>query len=103
MNDFPSCSFNFEKDDGVGEPASFASGGEVDLSAEYSSRPDVGTYNYAYIEIKNTFDIKVSYGQIGDADRTTYFTNGTLSEAAQLLGHQPLPQLLMDMSPQKLP
>ena len=30
--DTSSCSFNFEKDDGVGEAASFAAGGEVDLS-----------------------------------------------------------------------
>ena len=84
--DTSSCSFNFEKDDGVGEAASFASGGEVDLSEAYSSRPDVGTYRYAYIEIKNTFDIKAYYGPIGDTDRTTYFTNGTLSEAGTVTG-----------------
>ena len=47
--DTSSCSFNFEKDDGVGEAASFAAGGEVDLSEAYSSRPEVGTYRYAYI------------------------------------------------------
>ena len=84
--DTSSCSFNFEKDDGVGEAASFAAGGEVDLSEAYSSRPDVGTYRYAYIEIKNTFDIKAYYGPIGDTDRTTYFTNGTLSEAGTVTG-----------------
>ncbi len=89
--DTSSCSFNFEKDDGVGEPASFASGGEVDLSAEYSSRPDVGTYNYAYIEIKNTFDIKASYGPLGDSARTTYFTNGTVSEAGTVTGASTTP------------
>ena len=84
--DTSSCSFNFEKDDGVGEAASFAAGGEVDLSDAYSSRPEVGTYRYAYIEIKNTFDIKAYYGPIGDTDRTTYFTNGTLSEAGTVTG-----------------
>ena len=89
--DTSSCSFNFEKDDGVGEPASFASGGEVDLSAEYSSRPDVGNYNYAYIEIKNTFDIKASYGPLGDSARTTYFTNGTVSEAGTVTGASTTP------------
>ena len=63
--DTSSCSFNFEKDDGVGEAASFAAGGEVDLSATYSSRPDVGEYEFAYIEIKNSFDIKAKYGPLG--------------------------------------
>ena len=81
-----SCSFNFEKDDGIGEAASFAACGEVDLSETYSSRPDVGEYEFAYIEIKNTFDIKAYYGPIGDTDRTTYFTNGTLSEAGTVTG-----------------
>ena len=89
--DTSSCSFNFEKDDGVGEAASFASGGEVDLSEDYSSRPDVGEYEFAYIEIKNTFDIKASYGPIGDADQTTYFTNGTLSEAGTVTGASTTP------------
>ena len=89
--DTSSCSFNFEKDDGFGEAASFAYGGEVDLSEEYSSRPEDGTYGYAYIEIKNTFDIKASYGPIGDADRTTYFTNGTLSEAGTVTGASTTP------------
>jgi len=89
--DTSSCSFNFEKDDGIGEPASFESGGEVDLSEEYSSRPDVGEYEFAYIEIKNIFDIKASYGPIGDADRTTYFTNGTLSEAGTVTGASTTP------------
>ncbi len=84
--DTSSCSFNFEKDDGIGEAASFAAGGEVDLSEAYSSRPDVGTYRYAYIEIKNSFDIKAYYGPIGDTNRTTYFTNGTLSEAGTVTG-----------------
>jgi len=74
--DTSSCTFNFEKDDGVGEAASFAAGGEVDLSETYSSRPDVGRYEFAYIEIKNSFDIKAKYGPIGDTDNTTYFTNG---------------------------
>ncbi len=90
--DTSSCSFNFEKDDGVGEAASFAAGGEVDLSEAYSSRPDVGTYRYAYIEIKNTFDIKAYYGPIGDTDRTTYFTNGTLSEAGTVTGASASPK-----------
>jgi len=89
--DTSSCSFNFEKDDGVGEAASFAAGGEVDLSEAYSSRPDVGEYEFAYIEIKNSFDIKASYGPIGDADRTTYFTNGTLSEAGTVTGASTTP------------
>ena len=84
--DTSSCSFNFEKDDGIGEPASFASGGEVALSEAYSSRPDVGRYEFAYIEIKNIFGIKAYYGPIGDTDRTTYFTNGTLSEAGTVTG-----------------
>ena len=89
--DTSSCSFNFEKDDGIGEPASFESGGEVDLSEEYSSRPDVGEYEFAYIEIKNIFDIKASYGPIGDSARTTYFTNGTLSEAGTVTGASTTP------------
>ena len=89
--DTSSCSFNFEKDDGVGEAASFAAGGEVDLSEEYSSRPAVGEYSYAYIEIKNSFDIKASYGPIGDTDRTTYFTNGNISEAGTVTGASTTP------------
>ena len=89
--DTSSCSFNFEKDDGVGEDASFASGGEVDLSAEYSSRPDVGEYEFAYIEIKNSFDIKAKYGPLGDAANTTYFTNGTLGEAGTVTGSSTTP------------
>ena len=86
-----SCSFNFEKDDGVGEDASFASGGEVDLSEAYSSRPDVGEYEFAYIEINNTFNVKASYGPIGDAARTTYFTNGTITEAGTVTGASTTP------------
>ena len=82
--DTSSCSFNFEKVDG--EPASFASGGEVDLSEEYSSRPEVGEYEFAYIEINKTFNVKASYGPIGDAARTTYFTNGTITEAGTVTG-----------------
>ena len=89
--DTSSCSFNFEKDDGVGEDASFASGGEVDLSEAYSSRPDVGEYEYAYIEINNNFDIKASYGPIGDSARTTYFTNGTVSTAGTVTGASTTP------------
>ncbi len=89
--DTSSCSFNFEKDDGVGEAASFASGGEVDLSETYSSRPAAGSYSYAYIEIKNSFDIKASYGPLGDSAKTTYFTNGTLSEAGTVTGASTTP------------
>ena len=89
--DTSSCSFNFEKDDGVGEAASFAAGGEVDLSEAYSSRPDVGEYEFAYIEIKNTFDVKASYGPIGDTARTTYFTNGTVTEAGTVTGASTTP------------
>ena len=89
--DVSSCSFNFEKDDGVGEAASFAAGGEVDLSEAYSSRPDVGEYEFAYIEIKNSFDIKAKYGPLGDASNTTYFTNGTLSEAGTVTGSSTTP------------
>ena len=84
--DTSSCSFNFEKDDGVGEAASFAAGGEVDLSEAYSSRPDVGEYEFAYIEIKNSFDIKAKYGPLGDAANTTYFTNGTFGAAGTVTG-----------------
>ena len=87
--DTSSCSFNFEKDDG--EPASFASGGEVDLSEEYSSRPEVGEYEFAYIEINKTFNVKASYGPIGDAARTTYFTNGTITEAGTVTGASTTP------------
>jgi len=89
--DTSSCSFNFEKDDGVGEAASFAAGGEVDLSAAYSSRPDVGEYEFAYIEIKNSFDIKAKYGPLGDSANTTYFTNGTLGEAGTVTGSSTIP------------
>ena len=84
--DTSSCSFNFEKDDGVGEAASFAAGGEVDLSEEYSSRPDLGTYTYAYIEIKNSFDVKAKYGPLGDSANTTYYTNGTFGSAGTVTG-----------------
>ena len=89
--DTSSCSFNFEKDDGVGEAASFAAGGEVDLSETYSSRPEVGEYEFAYIEIKNSFDIKAKYGPLGDSANTTYFTNGTLSEAGTVTGSSTTP------------
>ncbi|MDC3089364.1 hypothetical protein OA330_00395 [Prochlorococcus sp. AH-716-N03] len=89
--DTSSCTFNFEKDDGVGEAASFAAGGEVDLSATYSSKPAVGSYSYAYIEIKNSFDIKAKYGPLGDADNTTYFTNGTFGEAGTVTGASATP------------
>ena len=84
--DTSSCSFNFEKDDGIGEPASFEAGGEVALSEAYSSRPDVGEYEYAYIEIKNSFDIKAKYGPLGDAANTTYYTNGTFGAAGTVTG-----------------
>ena len=89
--DTSSCSFTFEKDDGVGETASFAAGGEVDLSDTYSSTPAVGSYTYAYIEIKNSFDIKAKYGPLGDADNTTYFTNGTFGEAGTVTGSSTTP------------
>ena len=89
--DTSSCSFNFEKDDGVGEAASFAAGGEVDLSEAYSSRPDVGEYEFAYIEIKNSFDIKAKYGPLGDAANTTYFTDGTLGSAGSVTGSSTTP------------
>jgi len=89
--DTSSCSFNFEKDDGVGEAASFAAGGEVDLSETYSSRPDVGEYEFAYIEIKNSFDIKAKYGPLGDTANTTYFTNGTLGSASTVTGSSTTP------------
>ena len=89
--DTSSCSFNFEKDDGVGEAASFAAGGEVDLSEAYSSRPDVGEYEFAYIEIKNSFDVKAKYGPLGDAANTTYFTNGTFGEAGTVTGASTTP------------
>jgi len=89
--DTSSCSFNFEKDDGVGEAASFAAGGEVDLSATHSSRPDVGEYEFAYIEIKNSFDIKAKYGPLGDAANTTYFTNGTFGATGTVTGASTTP------------
>ena len=89
--DTSSCYFNFEKDDGVGEAASFAAGGEVDLSATYSSRPDVGEYEFAYIEIKNSFDVKAKYGPLGDAANTTYFTNGTFGAAGTVTGASTTP------------
>ena len=89
--DTSSCTFTFEKDDGTGEAKSFAAGGVVDLSEAYSSAPAVGDYTYAYIEIKNSFDIKAKYGPIGDADNTTYFTNGTLGEAGTVTGASTTP------------
>jgi len=89
--DTSSCTFNFEKDDGVGEAASFAAGGEVDLSETYSSIPAVGNYTYAYIEIKNSFDIKAKYGPLGDSANTTYFTNGTFGEAGTVTGASATP------------
>ena len=89
--DTSSCTFNFEKDDGVGETASFAAGGEVDLSETYSSIPSVGNYTYAYIEIKNSFDIKAKYGPLGDSANTTYFTNGTFGEAGTVTGASATP------------
>ena len=89
--DTSSCTFTFEKDDGVGETASFAAGGEVDLSETYSSAPAVGSYTYAYIEIKNSFDIKAKYGPLGDAENTTYFTNGTFGDAGTVTGASATP------------
>ncbi len=89
--DTSSCTFNFVKDDGVGEAASFAAGGEVDLSETYSSIPSVGSYTYAYIEIKNSFDIKAKYGPLGDSANTTYFTNGTFGEAGTVTGASATP------------
>jgi len=89
--DTSSCTFTFEKDDGVGETASFAAGGEVDLSETYSSTPGVGSYTYAYIEIKNSFDIKAKYGPLGDAANTTYFTNGTFGSAGTVTGSSTTP------------
>ncbi len=86
-----SCTFTFEKDDGVGEAKSFAAGGEVDLSEAYSSAPAVGDYTYALIEIANSFDIKGKYGPIGDTDRTTYFTNGTFGGAGSVTGASTTP------------
>ena len=84
--DTSTCTFTFEKDDGVGESKSFAAGGVVDLSEEYSSAPSVGDYKYALIEIKNSFDIKAKYGPLGDSDRTTYFTNGTFTSYGTVTG-----------------
>ena len=84
--DTSSCTFTFSKDDGVGESASFAAGGVVELSETYSSAPEVGSYPYAVIEIKNSFDVKAKYGPLGDADNTTYFTNGTFGEAGTVTG-----------------
>ena len=89
--DTSTCTFNFDKDDGVGETASFAAGGEVDLSETYSSIPAEGSYSYAYIEIKNSFDIKAKYGPLGDAANTTYFTNGTFGEAGTVTGASATP------------
>ena len=89
--DTSSCTVNFEKDDGVGETASFAAGGEVDLSETYSSIPSVGNYTYAYIEIKNSFDIKAKYGPLGDSAKTTYFTNGTFGQAGTVTGASATP------------
>ena len=86
-----SCTFTFEKDDGVGESASFAAGGVVELSETYSSAPEIGSYTYAVIEIKNSFDIKAKYGPLGDADNTTYFTNGTFGGAGTVTGSSATP------------
>tara|TARA_A100001035_G_scaffold274179_1_gene265743 strand:+ start:1008 stop:1964 length:957 start_codon:yes stop_codon:yes gene_type:complete len=84
--DTSSCTFTFSKDDGVGEAASFAAGGVVELSETYSSAPEIGSYPYAVIEIKNSFDVKAKYGPLGDANNTTYFTNGTFGEAGTVTG-----------------
>ena len=84
--DTSSCTFTFSKDDGVGEAASFAAGGVVELSESYSSAPEIGSYPYAVIEIKNSFDVKAKYGPLGDAENTTYFTNGTFGEAGTVTG-----------------
>ena len=86
-----SCTFTFEKDDGVGESASFAAGGVVELSETYSSAPEIGSYTYAVIEIKNSFDVKAKYGPLGDADNTTYFTNGTFGGAGTVTGSKATP------------
>ena len=84
--DKSTCTFTFEKDDSIGEPKSFGASEEVALSEEYSSAPAVGTYKYAYIEIKNSFDIKAKYGPLADSDNTTYFTNGTSGSASTVTG-----------------
>ena len=84
--DKSTCTFTFEKDDSIGEPKSFGASEEVALSEEYSSAPAVGTYKYAYIEIKNSFDIKAKYGPLGDAANTTYYTNGTHGSSSTVTG-----------------
>ena len=89
--DTSTCTFTFEKDDSIGESKSFAAGGEVDLSDEYSSAPAVGEYKYAYIEIKNSFDIKAKYGPLGDSDNTTYYTNGTFGSSSTVTGESTSP------------
>ena len=89
--DTSTCTFTFEKDDSVGESKSFAAGGVVDLSEAYSSAPAVGDYTYAYIEIKNSFDIKAKYGPLGDSANTTYFTNGNFGEAGTVTGASATP------------
>ena len=89
--DTSSCTFTFSKDDGVGENASFAAGGVVELSEAYSSAPEIGSYPYAVIEIENSFDVKAKYGPLGDVDNTTYFTNGTFGEAGTVTGASATP------------
>ena len=71
--DYSSCSLSFE--DTSGSPASFAAGGSVALPASLARRPDDGTYNYAMILISTTFDIKATYGPLGDG--TTYYSTST--------------------------
>ena len=71
--DYSSCSMSFE--DTSGSAASFAAGGSVALPASLATRPDDGTYSYAMILISTTFDIKATYGPLGDG--TTYYSTST--------------------------
>jgi len=71
--DYSSCSLSFE--DTSGSAASFAAGGSVALPASLATRPDDGTYSYAMILISTTFNIKATYGPLGDG--TTYYSTST--------------------------
>ena len=71
--DYSTCSLSFE--DTSGSAASFAAGGSVALPASLATRPDDGTYSYAMILISTTFNIKATYGPLGDG--TTYYSTST--------------------------
>lgn len=70
---YSSCSTTFE--DSSGSRADFSAGTSFGaLSANLTTRPEDGTYGYAFILIGNTFNIRAQYGPIAG---NTYYSTST--------------------------